>query len=61
MSLFFGNSGDTEEETWVTREAAAREAAKKKKLKQMQHEDELLERYQPIEKWELLQEDDEYD
>jgi hypothetical protein len=54
-------SGDTQEETWVTQKAAAIEAAKKRKQKQMQHEDELLEKYQPVEKWELLQEDEEND
>jgi len=58
VSLLFG---DTQEETWVTQKAAAIEAAKKRKQKQMQHEDELLEKYQPVEKWELLQEDDEND
>ena len=45
----------------MTQKAAAIEAAKKRKQKQMQHEDELLEKYQPVEKWELLQEDDEND
>jgi hypothetical protein len=52
-------SGDTQEETWVAQNAATLEAAKKRKQKQIQYEDELLEKYQPVEKWELLQEDDE--
>ncbi len=52
-------SGDTQEETWVAQNAAAIEAAKKRKQKQIQHEDELLEKYQQVEKWELLQEDEE--
>jgi len=53
--------GDTQEETWITRDAQAKEAAKKKKLRQFQHEDELRENYmkqRPMEKWEFLEEDD---